>query len=378
MKSRIPTVIRVGAAPPPFEANGTYFDGETAAAHPVRLSIDEDKRALKLDSGDSAPGYWALAAIRQLPDQAGRDQLVLCHQDDPLARLVTTEHLLEKRCPNLTRPVKTVPRLRLMVWAAAALASVALIILVLVPKMADQLAEYIPPAGERALGETTFLQIREALSGSGLNPLSTCESPKGLAALQAMERRLTWRMKDTPPLSVHVLDHGMVNAFALPGGYIVFFRGLIDKAGSPEEVAAVFAHEMGHVVSRDPTRHALRSAGSIGVLGLLFGDFAGGAIVLFLAEQLIEAQYSQKAEAAADDYAQKLLLQAGIPPSALGDMFERFLKRSGDAEGVMAHFLSHPDLKDRIAAARTATPKGFEGQHILSTPEWQALKAICR
>lgn len=382
MTTRIPTVIRVGSAPPRFNANGTYFDGETAEAHPVHLSIDEDRGALKLDSGDGSPGFWSLDQIRSLPDQAGRDQLVLCHAEDPLARLVTTEHLLEKRCPHLNRRVRTASRSRLMAWAVAALASVALIILVLVPRMADQLAEFLPPEGERALGETTLNQIRNALSGSEVNPVASCDNADGRAALVAMQRRLTWKKAeqrtDVPPLSVHVLDHDMVNAFALPGGFVVLFRGLIDAAETPEELAAVFAHEMGHVVSRDPTRHALRSAGSIGVLGLIFGDFAGGAIVLFLAEQLIEAQYSQDAEAEADRFAQEMLLEAGIPPSALGDMFEHLLKIYGGTEGVMAHFLSHPDLESRIAAARAATPVGFTGQRILSTPEWQALKKICR
>ncbi len=382
MKTRIPTVIRVGSAPPPLDANGTYFDGETAEPHPVRLTIDEAREALRFDSGDGEPGYWSLDQIRCLPDQAGRDQLVLCHSEDPLARLVTPEHLLEKRCPHLNRRIRTVSRFRLMAWALAALASVALIILFLVPRMADQLAAFLPPEGERALGETTLNQIRNALTGSEVDPVAACSSAEGRAALVAMQRRLIWKMTeqraDVPPLSVHVLDHDMVNAFALPGGYVVLFRGLIEAAETPEELAAVFAHEMGHVVSRDPTRHALRSAGSIGVLGLIFGDFAGGAIVLFLAEQLIEAQYSQEAEAEADRFAQELLLQADIPPSALGDMFEHLLKLHGDAEGVMAHFLSHPDLKSRIETARAATPENFEQQRILSAPEWQALKNICK
>nr|WP_283054483.1 M48 family metallopeptidase [Thetidibacter halocola] len=192
-----------------------------------------------------------------------------------------------------------------------------------------------------------------------------------------MEARLAAAMPEGQPLSVHVLDHKMVNAFALPGGYVVFFRGLIDEAGSPEEVAAVFAHEIGHVVSRDPTRHALRSAGSIGVLGLVFGDFAGGALVLFLAERLIDAQYSQSAEAAADAFAADLLLAAGLPPDALAEMFERFRRLGGDDEGIMAHFMAHPRLGDRIAAARTATPPDFAATPLLNDDEWRALKAIC-
>ncbi len=83
------------------------------------------------------------------------------------------------------------------------------------------------------------------------------------------------------------------------------------------------------MVYRDPTRDALRSAGSLGVLGLLFGDFAGGTVALFIANQLINASYSQAAEARADDYAHGLLAQANISPAALGTFFERLHKEHG-------------------------------------------------
>jgi predicted Zn-dependent protease len=169
----------------------------------------------------------------------------------------------------------------------------------------------------------------------------------------------------------------MMNAFALPGGFVVLFRGLIDAAESPDEVAAVLAHEIGHVVSRDPTRHALRSAGSIGVLGLLFGDFAGGAVVLFLTERLIDAQYSQGAESGADRFAYGVLLNAGASPAALGDMFQRLRDKYGDSDAIIAHFLSHPGLEERIKAARAAAPKDRDYQPILGDEEWAALKGIC-
>lgn len=370
------TVIRVGA-PQPFVARGQYFDGETAAAHDVTLTIDEDLGALVMDSGDGAPGLWALDLIREVPGQAGRDLLVLRHRDDPLARLILSDTLLLKRLPNAHRREPTRRRAPLVDWALAAVASVALIIGVLVPTMADQLARFIPPEGERALGETTFGQIRDILSDDALEPVAACDNPDGIAALEAMRTQLTQGRSDDLPLSLYVLDHELINAFALPGGFVVLFRGLIDTAQAPEEVAAVLAHEIGHVVSRDPTRHALRSAGSIGVLGLVFGDFAGGAVILLLAEQLIAAQYSQEAEAAADVFATEMLLNAGVAPSALGDMFQRFLEEYGDSEGVMAHFLSHPELKERIAAARAATPEGFVSQPVISPRDWQALQAIC-
>ena len=169
----------------------------------------------------------------------------------------------------------------------------------------------------------------------------------------------------------------MVNAFALPGGYVVFFRGLIEKAEEPEEVAAVFAHEVGHIAARDPTRIALRSAGSIGVLGLLLGDFAGGAVVLFLAERIIQADYTQEAEGAADTFAHKVLLAADLPPSAIATFFERLDAENDEDAGLMAHFMTHPALGDRIAAARAAEPADAEFRPLLTPQEWSALQSIC-
>jgi predicted Zn-dependent protease len=207
--------------------------------------------------------------------------------------------------------------------------------------------------------------------------LPTCEAPEGRAALDRMADRITAGVDLPYPLTVTVLDHEMVNAFALPGGHIVFFRGLIEAAETPEEVAAVFAHELGHVIARDPARGALRTAGSIGVLGLLFGDFAGGAAVLFLAERLIEASYSQGAEAAADAFAHDRLIATDLPPGALASFFTRLRDEHGDAEGIVAHFLSHPQLGDRIARAEAAGAGQGPTRPALTPSEWAALRAIC-
>lgn len=369
-------VIRVGPEPERYAGEAEFFDGHRARPERVRLSIDETARALTIARPEAEPLSWPLDRIRELPDQAGDDLMVLHHAGDPLARLVMRDRYIEPRLLNRRRRAPVARRGRLMLWAAGAVASVALIVFLLVPRLADQLAVFVPPEGERALGEVTLRQVRGALSPD-MSPVALCEAPEGMAALDRMRDRLVADMDLPHPLSLHVLDHDMVNAFTLPGGYVVTFRGLIEAAESPEELAAVLAHEIGHVQSRDPTRHALRSAGSIGVLGLIFGDFAGGAAVLVLVNRLISAQYSQEAEAAADSFAHEMLAGAGVPPSALGTMFERFRELNGEVGGVAAHFVGHPRLSARIAAAKEATPDSFEARPILSPDDWRALKSIC-
>ena len=116
-----------------------------------------------------------------------------------------------------------------------------------------------------AFGRAVVGQI-ESLLGDD-SPL-TCDAPAGRAALQRLKDRLTEGQGLRYDIDLAVFDHEMINAFAAPGGQIVIMRGLLDAAESPEEVAGVLAHEIGHVEARDPTRLAFRSAGSAGIIAL--------------------------------------------------------------------------------------------------------------
>jgi predicted Zn-dependent protease len=357
---------------------GFYFDGNVPTPVSVDIRTDDDDARLVLVRDGADDIMWLKTDVRAVDDlPKGIDQ-VLRLRTDPVARLHVPDARALPYLPNLTKRAPPKGRGRLALWAGGAVAAVAFQIAVLIPLMADQLANIIPPHAERALGEATFEQIRSALGNEVRGPLALCEAPEGRAALDAMAATFAPSLPDGTEVSVFVLNHSMINAFALPGGNVVFFRGLIDAAQTPEEVAAVFAHELGHVVSRDPTRHALRSAGSIGVLGLLFGDFAGGAVVLFLTERLIDASYTQAAEADADTFAHRVLEQADISPAALGNMFERLRDRYGDNDGVLAHFLSHPTLSERIDRARAAAPEDGTWTPILTEAQWADLQAICK
>ena len=374
------TVIHVGGAPASFEGEALYLDGQTAGLRPAALRVNETTADLVILTPGFASISWPLNDVRTVPDQADGRRMVLACVGDPVARMIVedpeTARLLRARCLNLRKRPKPKGLRRLLAWAVAAVGSVGLIVAVLVPLLANQLAEVLPPKGEAALGDATLEQVRVALDRTGINPLGVCDSTKGTAALGVMSDRLLAKADLDQPVRITVLNHPLVNAFALPGGRVVLFDGLLQAAQDPDEVAAVLAHEIGHVVARDPTRIALRSAGSIGVLGLLFGDFAGGAAVLFLTERLIQATYTQQAEAGADDYALALMADADIAPGALGRFFARLQSESDAPPEIISHFLAHPELGDRIANAQLAQAP-INPRPSLDDDAWAALKRVC-
>jgi predicted Zn-dependent protease len=169
-----------------------------------------------------------------------------------------------------------------------------------------------------------------------------------------------------------------VNAVAVPGGRILLFRGLIEHAESAEEVAGVLAHELGHVVHRDPTVEALRAAGSAGILGLLVGDVVGAGIVVAASEAVLNASYRREAEARADDTAIRLLAEAGLPSGPFADFFRRMRARYGEVRGVFRYFASHPALEARAERAEAGDAvAGGDYEPVLGPAEWRALRGIC-
>jgi len=327
-----------------FQTSGEYFDGETARS--IEVPVEISPLGVRFELNGSWVD-WPMDDLRCLQDQARDAGMILDLEDNSEARLIVKDRAATDflwQLPNSLkkRTVSSKMKRRVLVWGAGAITSVCLIMFVILPALSDTLAKYIPIDREVALGKYSLKQIEWALSKQGKEDL-VCRDEAGEKALEKMAARLKDNFETDYPLEVRVFNNEMMNAFAVPGGQIVLFDGLLQAAKTPEEVAGVLAHEFGHTVHRDPTRLSLRSAGSAGILGMAIGDFAGGFAALALTEALVSANYSQDAEAQADE------------------------------------FSSHPDLSGRAKAARQADVIG-DGDFtpVLSASEWAALKSICK
>jgi predicted Zn-dependent protease len=215
--------------------------------------------------------------------------------------------------------------------------------------LVDVAARHVPPEAEQALGEGMAKVVR----GTG----RPCEAPE----VEALARRLAAAAgMDAQGLDVAVLDSAEVNAFALPGGHVFVFTGLLKKAESPDEVAGVLAHELGHVVLRHHLRSAMRSLGVGAVASAVFGDTSGvTALLVAGSSQLLDLAFSREQEEAADAFAVTLAEKVGFDPLAVG----RFLERMEEPGAPPSLLRTHPTGPERrralekLAAAHPWTPR---------------------
>ncbi|HEY7727664.1 MAG TPA: M48 family metalloprotease, partial [Candidatus Eisenbacteria bacterium] len=161
------------------------------------------------------------------------------------------------------------------------------------------------------------------------------------------------RVSQRPDLSWHfrVLDSPVVNAFAIPGGYIYITRGILAYLNSEAQLAGVLGHEIGHVTARHTAQQITRA--QIAGIGLLAGALFVDAFRPYsgLAQQglsLLFLKYSRDNETQADELGVGYAVQAGYDPREIPGtyaMLKRVEERSGG--GLPGFLETHPDPGDR-------------------------------
>jgi len=231
-------------------------------------------------------------------------------------------------------------------------------------------ARAIPPSWEAPVGDAVADQIARILSHG--EP-KYCVGEPGMQALDTIIGRLN--AAGAPPIApIRVVDTELVNALAAPGGRLVLFRGLIDGAKSPDELAGVLAHEMAHVAHRHQLQALITGLGISFVVQLVTTDVTGGGTVAGAAQYVATAGFTRGAEREADALAKDWLVAANISTVPLADFFDRLSEK--EKTGAVPRFLStHPASPERAELFRAAN-RG--GPPVLTPDEWQALKAMCK
>ncbi len=361
--------------PPPIPA--VYFDGLRPLPRQAALMLDARGLALSVDGGPIF--LWDYRSIRL--EEEGTEPLRF-HREESGARTGEVLEIadmafaaaLKARCPSLggSARERSAARRRILFWSFAAIASVVAVIAYGLPALATRLAPLVPWSTEAALGRAVEAEAIRQLGGG-----KVCggegDGP-GRKALAALTDRLARHATLPGPIEVKVVDSTMQNAFTLPGGRIVFMRALIEQAQSPDEVAGVLAHEMGHVAHRDAMRAVIHAGGISFLIGTLLGDFTGAGALVIGSKFLLSNRYSRSNESEADAFAIEVMTKAGGDVTALSGFLRRVARMPGERQ--LELLLTHPVTDDRIAAIERGKPSA-PGRPLLDAAEWSALKAIC-
>lgn len=230
------------------------------------------------------------------------------------------------------------------------------------PSLGAASAADLSPAWERRLGESIIAQGR-------VDP-TYVHDPDINQYLNSMGQRL---VQYAPPNSAQIDLFGVkdpvINAFALPGGFIGINTGLMVAATSESELAGVMAHEIAHVTQRHIARgftqqkqssHIALASIAAALLATLAGSAnLGAGVAAFGQASAVDSQlgFSRDAEREADRVGFQMLSKAGYNPEGMQDLFERLMQASQFNErGSSGAYLStHPMSIERMSDMQNRT-----------------------
>jgi predicted Zn-dependent protease len=223
-----------------------------------------------------------------------------------------------------------------------------------------------PVTGQRQL--TLVSESQEIAYGRDADPkirseFGLVDDPHVQGYMNGIGQRLG-RVSHRPDLAWHfsVLDSPVINAFALPGGYLYFTRGILAYINTEAELTAVVGHEIGHVTARHSveqmTRSQLANIG-LGIGGILSPALrqAGGLVQAGLG--LLFLKYGRDDEREADRLGVEYAAKAGFDPREASGFFEvlRKTQSEGGKSSLPGWLSSHPDPAERVEATRAHADK---------------------
>ena len=384
-----------------------YYDGSSAKAWPVRFAaLPEHMLRIYATAEHIRHVDWPkneitpTGAMHDFPLQLRRKQDTgeRLNIEDPAARHFMDEWL----SPSLKQ--RRARKIRNWILAVGSVWALITMIWLNMDAVLSAAVSVIPEAWEHELGQTSKEQIARLLTFTPTGEIPWCAAPQGTAALARLAARLHMPMTSDPdaapgqsaslppgedrPVEIAVLDSKIINAFALPGRHIVVTSAMLGAADSPEQLAGVLAHEMGHVTERHSTKRVLRAYG----LGLIFQLIAGQGELFNalggLGNTLAQNKFSRADETLADRLGVERMLKANLDPVPLAELFEKIRDQesqdpSNASPAQLWEYLSdHPDFDSRIAAikalAAARQPQGATPHTPALTPEdWTTLQNIC-
>ena len=337
---------------------GSLFDGRSSQKHLVDVELTP--QAIILKAPGDKPIRWAYPQLRWAADTSPFHIEHCAEGDEGLETLVVDDpdfyRSVLEIAPKSFSSRENESKFNWKLYSVGILVLIfsAYVFIKTVPSfLADQMVEKIPIEWEVTVGQSILKML----------PVAQKPDPEVLKVLQDTVDFLKQSLPGNPyDLKVYILPVEQVNALALPGGPIVIFEGLIDKAESPEELAGVLAHEIQHILLRHSTRGILRNLAKSMLVTLFLGDVNSVMEgIVQLAGQLETLGLSREMEAEADQKGMELILAANIDPHGMIRIFKKLMQEDfsqkklpkgkpvSEENDISSYFSTHPSSQNRLA-----------------------------
>lgn len=180
---------------------------------------------------------------------------------------------------------------------------------------------------------------------------------------------------DPEELDILIYKNDEVNAFALPGNYIVLYTGLAAFSNSPEELAGVIAHEIAHIKERHVMKKMAKEVG-MSMLFTMAGGEATYEIIKQVAQTASSTAFDRDHEREADEKAAVYLANAEIDPEHLANILFRMSQEQPNFPKQLVWLSTHPDSKDRasnILKLRNNLEYTISG---ITVSDWDSVKTV--
>ncbi len=338
------------------------FDGASARRHGVM--VRGDAAALIIDGPDAIAATVAWSAIERI--DTWPDAILLGRSGRPGWRLklpLDAPAAILDRLPRQPRFGRLIDRFGYF-KSLACLALASSLIVAAVIKAPGWLAPHIPTAWENGMSDDAVGDLAE----------NTCHTPASDAALASLVARLDRdaAAQHLPPVHVELLKLDLVNAVALPGGRVLVFDGLLHQIRSPDALAGVIGHEIGHVRLHHVMQAVLRQYG----LSLLLGGYRSN--VTSAMGQMTALRFTREAETDADSWSRARLAAANLSPLPTAGFLASLESENGGPQmGIAAYLDSHPDPFARALAFRAVFDPSRAYDQALDRNAWSAIVNAC-
>ncbi len=333
-----------------MKQNATYISSAGSDPQPCHVSTANNQVFIYLQSPESLL-VWSIKKIGSAEFDGQR--LCVSYHSEPVQSLecdgevATTIYTtwLERDLPRKKERSFTWTHLMLIAVAGLLITGIAFYLInSVLPSIAARSANWVPVDLEITLGD----KLSEAY-------IMQADSKQKNDSVDYYLKQFVSQLKlnTTYPIRVRVIDSEEINAFALPGGNIFVYSGLLKRMKTHEELVALLGHEISHVTHRHSLKSIMSTAAGGLLLSAFFGDMGGvSSWIVSKAGEFKQLEYSRELEMEADSAGLELMTQNNVDPQGMVRLLKLLQDESGSTPELMKYLSTHPDTESRIKSVQ--------------------------